>query len=60
MPAFPYSVATGAYTADQLDGFDCGKCGKPFAVGETSRPFERVNGQQIFAHVECPKAGALR
>ena len=58
MAASPYSVSTGRYTADQLDGFDCTRCGRPFAVGEASRPSGRIDGQQVFAHIVCPKRGA--
>lgn len=60
MAAFPYSCQTGPYTADQLDGSDCAKCGQRFRIGEASRPTERVAEWQLFAHVSCPKAGATR
>jgi hypothetical protein len=60
MNATAYSVATGGYTIEQLEGEDCARCGRTFAVGEASRPAERIDGAQLFAHVECPKAGATR
>jgi hypothetical protein len=60
MAAFPYSCQTGEYTADQLGGEDCAKCGRPFVVGEPSRPVERIAEWTLFAHVECPKVGAKR
>lgn len=55
--AFPYSCQTGKYTIDQLGGEDCAKCGETFAVGEPSRPVERIAEWQLFVHVECPKGG---
>ncbi|HEY3477509.1 MAG TPA: hypothetical protein VGL02_01305 [Streptomyces sp.] len=58
--AFPYSCQTGKYTAEQLGGEDCARCGRTFRVGEPSRPVERVAEWQLFAHVECPKGGATR
>ncbi|MFL6113952.1 MAG: hypothetical protein ACJ786_21725 [Catenulispora sp.] len=60
MTAIAYSVATGGYTIEQLEGEDCARCGKTFAVGEASRPVERIGDAQLFAHVECPKVGATR
>ena len=56
--AYPHSVSTGAYTIEQLEGEDCASCGRPFAIGEPSRPFERILCHQLFVHVECPKRGA--
>lgn len=58
--AYPHSVSTGPYTLDQLEGEDCASCGRPFAIGEPSRPFKQVLCHQLFAHVECPKAGASK
>jgi hypothetical protein len=57
----PYSVATGAYTVEQVEGEACTRCGQPFAVGEASRPTGEVfDGGQLFAHVLCPPGGATR
>lgn len=58
MAAYPYTCATAEYTVEQIEGEACSRCGRSFRVGEASRPFERVNGQQIFAHILCPKRGA--
>lgn len=60
MAAYPYSCQTGPYTIEQLDGEDCAKCGRTFAVGKASYPFKRVAEWQLFAHVLCPKAVAAR
>jgi hypothetical protein len=57
--AVAYSVATGSYTIEQLEGEACARCGRTFAIGEVSRPTgESIDGAQLFAHVECPKRGA--
>lgn len=60
MATSPYTVSTGPYTADQLEGEACTRCGRPFAVGESSYPTGRVGGGQLFAHITCPKGGAKR
>lgn len=61
MAGSPYSVATGDYTVDQLDGLGCARCGQPFQIGEASYPTgEAFDGAQLFAHVSCPKGGATR
>lgn len=55
-----YTCQTGLYTVDQLEGEDCARCGRPFAVAvaDASRPAERVGDAQLFVHVSCPKGGA--
>jgi len=58
--AYPHSVSTGAYTIEQLEGEDCTCCGKPFAIGEPSRPAERILSHQLFVHVKCLKVGASK
>jgi hypothetical protein len=58
--AFPHSVSTGRYTIEQLEGEDCASCGRPFVIGEPSRPSERILCHQLFVHVKCMKAGASK
>ena len=58
--AYSHSVSTGPYTIDQLEGEDCAVCGRTFAVGEPSRPGDRIGDAQLFVHVECPKVGASK
>lgn len=61
MTAAAYSVATGDYSAEQLEGEACAECGNGFEPGEFSRPAGVVfDGGQLFVHVECPKGGATR
>lgn len=62
--SFAYSVATGHYTVDQLEGEACALCGAWFGLCPWPRPVEHelVNGDQTFRHAdECPpKVGAIR
>ena len=65
MTAAAYSVSTGTYTVEQLEGEHCAKCGRPFADGEDSRPVRQpvltlAEEWNLFAHVVCPKGGATR
>lgn len=60
MAAIAYSVCTGAYTVDQLEGEHCARCGQWFGLCPWPRPVEheRVDGCQLYRHVDCATAGA--
>lgn len=62
MTAAAYSVSTGTYTVDQLEGDHCAVCGQWFGLLPWPRPVahELVDGDQTYRHVECPKVGASR
>lgn len=61
LPPYPYSMQTGGYTDDQLDGEDCAVCGAPFGPAGTGAPspvfHEQVAEWRVYRHFECPKAG---
>jgi len=60
LTAYPYSMQTGGYTLDQLDGENCGACGGQFRAGGVDHPVfhEQVAEWRVYRHVMCPKAGA--
>lgn len=61
LPPYPYTVQTGGYTLDQLDGENCGACGGQFRPGVDHPVFhEQVAEWRVVRHLVCPKAGASR
>lgn len=58
--AIAYSVTTGGYTIEQLEGEACALCGDRFEPGQDLEQVWRGDGYDLYAHVQCAKGGASR
>jgi len=51
--ALAYSVATGDYTIEQLEGEACAKCGADFRPGQDLELVFSGDDYDLYAHVDC-------
>lgn len=55
-----YSVTTGHYTVEQLEGEACANCGETFQPGQTLEQVFASDDYDLFAHTVCPNGGTTR
>lgn len=55
-----YTMATGPYNVDQVDGLACSSCGLLFHGAAKTRRGPVVDGRRLTAHAKCRKAVTSR